>query len=549
MTQETLPSWSALRAHYEQIRDERLRDWFAPANDPAPTRAERFTLDGGGLTIDFSKNRATAETLRLLTQLARDAGVEARRDAVFAGDIVNPTEGRAALHTALRSLDANAPHHQQIAAERAKMAAFANQVREGKWRGYSGKPIRHIVNIGIGGSDLGPKMVCHALHHLADPQIATHFVSNVDGADLSRVLETIDAETTLAIIVSKTFTTLETMTNARSLREWMVNSGCPENELHRHFVGVSANPEEVMRFGIAKDNVFEMWDWVGGRYSLWSAVGLSIMLSVGPENFDALLAGAAGMDEHFRSAPLETNLPVLMALLGIWYRDIFASQSVLVAPYSEALHYLPSYLQQLEMESNGKSARLDGQPVTEATAAIIWGEPGTNGQHAFFQMLHQGPTLIPIDFIAVLTPEHRLVAHHPKLLANCFAQSEALMLGRTLEEARKVAGPGKEDLAPHLSFPGNRPSTTILLDALTPAALGALIALYEQKVLVQAAIWNINPFDQYGVELGKVLGKVVEADIEAAPGSDAAGKHDSSTAALIARARARLAKVTPPAAK
>ncbi|MCY0388130.1 glucose-6-phosphate isomerase [Robbsia sp. Bb-Pol-6] len=547
MTQETLPSWSALRAHYEQIRDERLRDWFAPANDPAPTRAERFTLGGGGLTIDFSKNRVTGETLGLLTQLARDAGVEARRDAVFAGDIVNPTEGRAALHTALRSLDPSAPHHQQIAAERAKMTAFANQVREGKWRGYSGKPIRHIVNIGIGGSDLGPKMVCHALHHLADPQISTHFVSNVDGADLSRVLEKIDAETTLAIIVSKTFTTLETMTNARSLRDWIVHSGCPEEELHRHFVGVSANPEEVVRFGIAKDNVFEMWDWVGGRYSLWSAVGLSIMLSVGPENFDALLAGAAGMDDHFRDAPLETNLPVLMALLGIWYRDIFASQSVLVAPYSEALHYLPSYLQQLEMESNGKSARLDGKPVSEATAAIIWGEPGTNGQHAFFQMLHQGPTLIPIDFIAVLTPEHRLVGHHAKLLANCFAQSEALMLGRTLEEARKVAGPGKEDLAPHLSFPGNRPSTTILLDALTPAALGALIALYEQKVLVQAAIWNINPFDQYGVELGKVLGKVVEADLEAAAGSDAAGKHDSSTAALIARARALLAPSTPPA--
>lgn len=538
MTQPTLPSWSALRAHYETIRGERLRDWFAPENDPAPTRAERFTLSGGGLSIDFSKNRITEETVKLLTQLAREAGVEARRDASFAGEIANPTEGRAALHTALRAQNADAPHHQQIADERAKMAAFADKVRRGEWRGYTGKPIRHIVNIGIGGSDLGPKMVCHALHHLADPEIATYFVSNVDGADLARVVDQIDPETTLAIIVSKTFTTLETMTNARSLRTWMVNSGCPEGELHRHFVGVSANPDEVVRFGIAKENVFEMWDWVGGRYSLWSAVGLSIMISTGPENFDKLLAGAAQMDQHFKDAPLEKNLPVLMGVIGIWYRDIFESQSVLVAPYSEALHFLPSYLQQLEMESNGKSARLDGEPVREPTAAVIWGEPGTNGQHAFFQMLHQGPTLIPIDFIAVLTPEHRFVDHHVKLLANCFAQSEALMLGRTLEEAKKVAGPDHPDLAPHLAFPGNRPSTTILIDALTPEALGALIALYEQKVLVQAAIWNINPFDQYGVELGKMLGKVVEADLE----GKSHGQHDSSTAALIARARARLGK-------
>ncbi len=538
MTNKTLPSWSPLKTHYAAIRDQKLRDWFAAENDASPSRAERFTFSGGGLTIDFSKHRITDETLTLLTQLARDAGVEARRDAVFAGDIVNSTEGRAALHTALRSPDPKAPYHQQVLDERAKMAAFAEKVRQGEWRGYTGKPIRHIVNIGIGGSDLGPKMVCHALHHLADPEITTHFVSNVDGADLARVVDQIDPETTLAIIVSKTFTTLETMTNARSLRQWFVNRGCPQEELHRHFVGVSANPEEVVRFGIAKDNVFEMWDWVGGRYSLWSAVGLSIMLSVGPANFDALLAGAAAMDKHFQEAPLERNLPVLMALIGIWYRDIFESQSVLVAPYSEALHYLPSYLQQLEMESNGKSARLDGEPVREPTAAVIWGEPGTNGQHAFFQMLHQGPTLIPIDFVAVLTPEHRFVDHHVKLLANCFAQSEALMLGRTLEEARKVAGPDRPDLAPHLTFPGNRPSSTILIDALTPNALGALIALYEQKVLVQATIWNINPFDQFGVELGKVLGKVVEADLEGK--SD--GKHDSSTAALIARAKERLGR-------
>ncbi|HEY3539804.1 MAG TPA: glucose-6-phosphate isomerase [Casimicrobiaceae bacterium] len=533
MTTNSLSSWSALQAHYDTIREARLRDWFAA--DTSPTRAERFTFAGGGLAADFSKNRITDDTLRLLVALAREAGVEARRDAMFEGAIVNPTEGRAALHTALRATRADAPYHEQIRAERAKMAAFAERVRSGAWTGYSGKRIRHVVNIGIGGSDLGPKMVVHALDHLAHPEIASYFVSNVDGADLARVLARIDPEETLAIVVSKTFTTLETMTNARSLRDWFVQRGCPEQALAKHFVGVSANPAEVVKFGIDEKNVFEMWDWVGGRYSLWSAVGLSIMIAVGPEHFDALLAGADAMDTHFRQAPLERNLPVLMGLVGIWYRNFFGSQSYLVAPYSEALHYLPSYLQQLEMESNGKSARLDGQFVDYATAAVTWGEPGTNGQHAFFQMLHQGPTIVPIDFIAVLTPEHPLASHHPKLLANCFAQSEALMLGRTVEEARKVAGPDKPELVPHLVFPGNRPSTTLLVDALTPHSLGALIALYEHKVLVQATIWNINPFDQWGVELGKILGKVVEADLVAAQFDPS--KHDSSTSALIARAR------------
>jgi glucose-6-phosphate isomerase len=538
MTLNSLPAWSALEAHYAQIRDARLRDWFAAGHDSAPTRAERFTFAGAGLAADFSKNRITDETLALLVQLAREAGVERRRDAMFAGEIVNPTEGRAALHTALRASEPAAPFHAEIAAERAKMAAFANQVRGGRWTGYTGKRIRHVVNIGIGGSDLGPKMVVHALHHLATPDIATHFVSNVDGADLARVLERIDPEETLAIIVSKTFTTLETMTNARSLRDWFVQKGCPESALARHFVGVSANPAEVVKFGIAQDNVFEMWDWVGGRYSLWSSVGLSITIAIGPEQFDALLAGAHEMDQHFRSAPLERNLPVLLGLIGIWYRNFFGSQSYLVAPYSEALHYLPSYLQQLEMESNGKSARLDGAVVDYPTSAVTWGEPGTNGQHAFFQMLHQGPTIVPIDFIAVLTPEHPLASHHPKLLANCFAQSEALMLGRTVEEARKVAGPDKPELVPHLVFPGNRPTTTLIVDALTARSLGALIALYEHKVLVQASVWNINPFDQWGVELGKILGKVVEADLTAATVDEK--KHDSSTSALIARARAAL---------
>ncbi|WP_233801269.1 glucose-6-phosphate isomerase [Paraburkholderia sp. HP33-1] len=538
MTQNSLPSWSSLQTHYDTIRDAHLRDWFAPENDPAPTRAERFTFAGGGLAADFSKHRITDETLQLLVQLAREAGVEKRRDAMFAGEVVNPTEGRAALHTALRATDPNAPFFAQVQAERKKMAAFAEQVRSGAWTGYTGKRIRHVVNIGIGGSDLGPKMVVHALHHLATPEISSHFVSNVDGADLYNVMQQIDPEETLAIIVSKTFTTLETMTNARSLRDWFIQKGCPENALAKHFVGVSANPVEVVKFGIAKENVFEMWDWVGGRYSLWSAVGLSIMLAVGPQQFNELLAGANEMDQHFRTAPLEKNLPVLLGMIGIWYRNFFGSQSYLVAPYSQALHFLPSYLQQLEMESNGKSARLDGVMVDYATSAVTWGEPGTNGQHAFFQMLHQGPTIVPIDFIAVLTPEHPLASHHPKLLANCFAQSEALMLGRTLEEAKKVAGPDKPELAPHLTFPGNRPTATLLLDALTARTLGALIALYEHKVLVQASVWSINPFDQWGVELGKILGKVVEADLGAQ--SADVKKHDSSTSTLIARARAAL---------
>jgi len=538
MTLNSLPAWNSLQTHYEQIRDARLRDWFAPENDPAPTRAERFTLAGGGLAADFSKNRITDETLKLLVQLAHEANVEKRRDAMFAGDIVNPTEGRAVLHTALRASNPNAPFYGKIQAERAKMAAFADKVRSGEWKGYTGKRIRYVVNIGIGGSDLGPKMVVHALHHLATPDITTHFVSNVDGADLYRVLTEIDPEETLAIIVSKTFTTLETMTNANSLRDWFVEKGCPQNQLAKHFVGVSANPAEVVKFGIAQENVFEMWDWVGGRYSLWSAVGLSIMIAVGPKQFDELLAGANEMDEHFRSAPLDRNLPVLMGMIGIWYRNFFKSQSYLVAPYSEALHFLPSYLQQLEMESNGKQACLDGSFVTYDTSAVTWGEPGTNGQHAFFQMLHQGPTIVPIDFVAVLTPEHPLVSHHPKLLANCFAQSEALMLGRTREEAEKVAGPKKPELVPHIMFPGNRPTTTLLVDALTARSLGALIALYEHKVLVQGTVWNINSFDQWGVELGKILGKVVEADITSASVDEK--KHDSSTSALIARARAAL---------
>ncbi len=535
MTLNSLPTWPALQKHFDAIRHERLRDWFAQSKDQSPSRAERLTFDGAGISVDFSKNRITEETIKLLVQVAAEAKVAEKRDAMFAGEIVNVTEKRAVLHTALRSTADDAPFQTEIRAEKAKMAKFANQVRDGSWTGYTGKRIHHVVNIGIGGSDLGPKMVVHALHHLALPEITTHFVSNVDGADIYNTLKDINPEETLAIVVSKTFTTQETMTNAHSMRDWFIKGGCPEDALSKHFVGVSANPAEVVKFGIAKENVFEMWDWVGGRYSLWSTVGLSIVISVGPDNFEKLLAGAHAMDEHFRTAPFDKNLPVLMGMIGIWYRDLFESQSVMVAPYSQAMAFLSSYLQQLEMESNGKSARLDGTFVDYPTAAVIWGEPGTNGQHAFYQMLHQGPTMVPIDFIAVLTPEHPLVDHHAKLLANCFAQSEALMLGRTIEEAKKEAGPGNEALATHKSFPGNRPTTTIILDALTPETLGAVIALYEHKVLVQGAVWDINSFDQWGVELGKILGKVVEADITADKTDPA--KHDSSTSALIARAR------------
>ncbi|WP_225721694.1 glucose-6-phosphate isomerase [Candidatus Vallotiella sp. (ex Adelges kitamiensis)] len=536
MNLNSLPTWSALTAHYESIRDCHMRDWFASENDPAPTRADRFTINGGGLTLDFSKNRVNEQTIALLIQLARETNVQARRDEMFTGGIVNPTEHRSALHTALRTSDPSAPYAAQVKAGRAKMAVFAERVRNGQWIGYTGKPIQHVVNIGIGGSDLGPKMVVHALHHLKKSDIHIHYVSNIDGIDLQNVLEQINPEHTLAIVVSKTFTTSETMTNAHSLRDWFRRSGCSSDQLAQHFIAVSANLSEVVRFGIEPDNVFEMWEWVGGRYSLWSAVGLSIMIAIGPEKFDQLLEGAYLIDEHFRCAPLERNLPVLLGLLGIWYRNFFGLQSYVIAPYSQALHFLPAYLQQLEMESNGKSVTLDGRFIDYPTSAVVWGEPGTNSQHAFFQMLHQGPTIVPVDFIVSLAPNHSLPGHHEKLLANCFAQSEALMLGRTETEAENIVGRKQTALIPHIVFPGNRPTNTILLNELNPRSLGALIALYEHKTLVQAAIWNINPFDQWGVELGKILSKVIESDLISASSADLR-KHDSSTSALIARAR------------
>ncbi len=538
----SLPAWLALEAHYRTIRNQSMRDWFAAAHDQSPTRAQRFTLEGGGITLDFSKNRITDQTLQLLFQLAHESGVEKQRDAMFAGATVNTTEQRPALHTALRARTADAFYTRQIQQEHKKMAAFAEQVRTGQWLGHTGKPIRHIVNVGIGGSDLGPKMVCEALNHLGHEQLSMHFVTNVDGTELQRVLPQIDPETTLVIIVSKTFTTLETLTNARSIRSWLINNGVPETKLAQHCVGVTANAAEAIQFGIAPENVFAMWEWIGGRYSLWSAAGLAIMLLVGPTHFDALLAGARLMDEHFCTAPIERNLPVVLALLGIWYRNFFNFSTQLIAPYAHALRHLPAYLQQLEMESNGKSVDIHGTHINYATAAVLWGEPGTNGQHAFFQMLHQGTTIVPIDFIVALTPEHQYLDHHLRLLANCFAQSEALMRGRTQEEAVQLAGSEKKELTPHLIFAGNRPSNTIVLDALTPSSLGALIALYEHKVFVQATVWNINPFDQWGVELGKTLSKDIEKILATQRAS--APDHDSSTRALIARAQAKLADLS-----
>jgi glucose-6-phosphate isomerase len=457
---------------------------------------------------------------------------------MFAGEMVNPTEARAALHTALRTTDVNVPHFARIDNERRKMAAFARKIRAHRLTGYTGKPIRHIVNIGIGGSDLGPKMVCDALQHLGDPALSLYFVSNIDGVQLERVLAQIDPQTTLAIVVSKTFTTLETLTNAHTLRRWFLAQGVPDAELVRHFAGVSANPEAVRQFGIQPDHFFQLWDWIGGRYSLWSAAGLAIMVAIGPDCFDDLLAGAANMDQHFCEAPLAHNLPVILGLIGIWYRNFFSTPGQAIVPYTHALRYFPAYLQQLEMESNGKSTRIDGAAVDYQTTSILWGETGTNAQHAFFQMLHQGTDLVPVDFIAVLKPPHQWPDHHTKLLAQCFAQSEALMLGRSTHAASQLAGSGRPGLAPHLTFPGNRPSNTILLDALTPSQLGALIALYEHKTFVQAAVWQINPFDQWGVGLGKQLGAPIEDALQAK--TVVGGQHDSSTVALIARAREKL---------
>jgi glucose-6-phosphate isomerase len=535
-------SYQALETHAVEAEDWQMRSLFAAD----PQRFERMSVEAAGLFLDYSKNRLDGRTLELLASLARERGVEQRRDAMFAGERINNTENRAVLHTALRAplgaslvvdgQDVTADVHAVLA----RIKAFSDAVRSGAWLGHTGKPITDIVNIGIGGSDLGPKMVCLALRSYAHPRLRMHFVSNVDGHDMDAALGQVDPETTLFIVASKTFTTAETMMNAQTARAWFLEHAT-EEALVKHFVAVSTNTEAIKAFGIDPDNMFPFWDWVGGRYSVWSAIGLPVALSVGFGYFSDFLAGAHEMDQHFCSAPIESNMPMLLGLVGFWNRQFLGCTSVTIAPYHQDLNRFPAYLQQLEMESNGKRVTRDGEPVDTPTCPAIWGECGTNGQHAYFQLLHQGTDLTPIDFIAALRPSHELHNHHAALLANCFAQSEAFMKGKTADEVRKdLQQQGLplaeiERLAPHKTFPGNRPSNTILMDHLTPATLGALIALYEHKTFVQGVLWDVNSFDQWGVELGKVLAKKIEAELV---GEVQPELHDSSTNGLIARARA-----------
>lgn len=526
------PAWQQLRQHADATASLHLRELFAQD----PSRGERLRLKVGDIYADYAKQRVTDETLSLLFALARERGVENLRDAMFAGEKINTTEHRAVLHTALRRQDDTPVYVDgvdvmpEIRRVLAQMEAFANAVRSGEWRGYTGQPIRHVVNIGIGGSDLGPVMATEALRFYSDRDLSVYFVSNIDGTHLAETLRGLDPAETLFIIASKTFTTDETMTNAASARAWLLTALGDEAAVERHFVALSTNTEEVARFGINTANMFAFWDWVGGRYSLTSAIGLSVMLGIGPERFRELLAGFAAMDEHFRTAPLESNLPVILALIGIWNVNFLGAESEAILPYEQYLHRFPAYFQQGNMESNGKSVAKDGTPVDYQTGPIIWGEPGTNGQHAFYQLLHQGTSLIPCDFIVFAQSLNNLDGHgthHRKLIANVFAQSQALAFGKTADEVRADGIP--EELVPHKTFPGNRPSTTLLLPRLTPYALGQLIALYEHKIFVQGAIWGINSFDQMGVELGKHLAATIYADLT---DGDLSG-YDSSTASLL----------------
>ena len=537
-------AWSALSVQGERLKTNTIRDLFLRD----PDRAASYSLDAAGLFLDYSKNRLDGPAREKLVELARACAIEARRDAMFAGERINVTENRGVLHTALRDQTSarievdGRDILEPIRAVRVRAYAFADRVRSADWRGYTGKSITDVVNIGIGGSDLGPRMVCEALKAYAHPRLQMHFVANIDGAALADVLAKVDPERTLFIVASKTFTTVETLTNAHSARAWFVSTGAHEGDIAKHFVAVSTNIDAVKAFGIDADNMFPFWDWVGGRYSLWSAIGLSIMISIGPANFDELLGGAHAMDVHFRTAPLESNMPVMLGLIGIWYRNVFDARSMAVLPYSEHLQRLPAYLQQLDMESNGKSVTLQGTPVEHATGPIIWGEPGTNGQHAFFQLLHQGTQLVPIDFILPMRPTHSLAAHHDLLVANCLAQSSALMEGKSVEQVKQEMGVAThaasdvERLALHRSFSGNRPSNTILLEQLDPASLGALIALYEHKVFVQGVIWNVNSFDQWGVELGKAVATRIGEMIHS---GKLKGELDSSTRHLLERCMAR----------
>ena len=530
--------WKALMAHYQTVQGLHMRELF----EDDPQRFGRFSLRLGDILLDYSKNRITAETMGLLMDLARDRGVEERRGAMFAGERINATENRAVLHVALRNRS-NRPMEVDgrdvmpgVNAVLAKMRAFTEAVRSGRWTGHTGKPVRDVVNIGIGGSDLGPLMACAALAHYADGPRA-HFVSNVDGTHLAETLKSLDPETTLFIIASKSFTTQETMMNAAGAKDWFLHTAHDEAHVARHFVALSTNAPAVAGFGIDTENMFEFWDWVGGRYSLWSAIGLSIALRVGMDRFEELLAGAHAMDEHFRTAPLVANMPVILAMLGVWYNNFFSCGTHAVLPYDQYLSRFPAYLQQGDMESNGKSATVDGHMVDYGTGPIIWGEPGTNGQHAFYQLIHQGTKLVPCDFLAPAQALNPVPGHHDVLLANFLAQTEALMRGKTPEEAEadmRAAGLPDDEiltLLPHRSFMGNRPTNSILYKRLTPHTLGALIALYEHKIFVQGTIWNINSFDQFGVELGKQLAKTILPELQA---SATPTTHDPSTNALIA---------------
>ena len=530
------PVWKALEAHHRKIRELHLRKLFADD----PKRGERFAIEAAGLYLDYSKNRITDETLKFLLQLAEECGLRARIDAMFRGEKINITENRAVLHIALRApkgasivVDGkNVVPQVHMALD--KMADFSNRVRSGAWKGHMGKRIRNVINIGIGGSDLGPVMAYEALKHYSNRGMTFRFVSNVDGTDFAEAVHDLDPSETLFVVSSKTFTTLETMTNARTARDWSLKGlGGDVKAVAKHFVAVSTNRAKVSEFGIDTANMFEFWDWVGGRYSMDSAIGLSTMLAIGPDNFRALLDGFHEMDEHFRSAPFERNLPVLMGLLAVWYNNFFGAETVAVLPYEQYLKRFPAYLQQLTMESNGKHVTLEATEVDYPTGPIYWGEPGTNGQHSFYQLIHQGTRLIPCDFIAFVETLNPLGRHHDVLLANVFAQTEALAFGKTPEE---VKAEGTADpLVPHRVFEGNRPSNTILIEKLTPNTLGKLVALYEHSVFTQGVIWNIDSFDQWGVELGKVLAQriIPELETEAEPEL----KHDSSTNSLIHRYR------------
>jgi len=529
------PAWKALEAHYQSVHHLHLRQLFADD----PKRGERYTAEAAGIYFDYSKNRIVDETIRLLVQLAEDCGLRKHIDAMFSGEKINTTEKRAVLHTALRAAEGDqfvvdgrnvvSDVHEVLG----RMADFANQVRSGTWRGYTGKRVRTVVNIGIGGSDLGPVMAYEALRHYSDRDISFLFVSNIDGTDFAEAARGLDPEETLFIICSKTFTTLETLTNAHTAREWCVEKLGAEEAVGKHFVAVSTNAEEVSKFGIDTANMFGFWDWVGGRYSMESAIGLSTMIAIGPENFRSLLAGFHAMDEHFRTAPFSQNLPVLMGLLTIWYNNFFDAQTTAVLPYDQYLKRFPAYLQQLTMESNGKYVTLDGARVDYQTGPIYFGEPGTNGQHSFYQLIHQGTKLIPCDFIGFCQTLNPLGHQQDLLMANLFAQSEALAFGKTENEVKTDGTPAW--LIPHRIFEGNRPSNTILCERLTPETLGALVALYEHSVFTQGVIWNIDSFDQWGVQLGKVLAMRTIPELESA--GDPALSHDSSTNTLIMRYR------------